>query len=237
MAASSSRERILGDISRALKSEARSESLSPGAPSSLKEDARVAAEIRRRCDSNRPGLIEQFESELARIGARVHHAASYESAAEYIEQIASQRSATTVIAWNTEGVDAIGIQNRLARAGIAYVTEATNASFIRIASEAAVGVSGVDYALADTGTLVLLAREGQSRSVSLLPPVHIAIVKPEQIVSGLDDFFPLLRQEHGSRMSSAVTFITGPSRTADIELTLVIGVHGPQELHIVLLTN
>lgn len=237
MAALRSREIILGDISRALKTEARSGSRSSVAASFLTEPSRVVAEIKRRCNSTRADLIEQFESELVRIEARFHHAATYESAGEYVEEIALQRNATTVIASDTEGVDAIGLQNRLAHAGIAYVTEATNAEFLRVATEAEVGVSGVDYALADTGTLVLLARGGQARSTSLLPPVHIAIVKPDQIVSGLDDFFPLLRHEHGSRMSSAITFITGPSRTADIELTLVIGVHGPQELHVVLLTN
>jgi L-lactate dehydrogenase complex protein LldG len=107
---------------------------------------------------------------------------------------------------------------------------------IQEAAGADIGVSGVDYALADTGTLVLVARNGQPRSVSLLPPVHIAVVRPEQVLSGLSDLFPILRSEAaGGDLSSAITFITGPSRTADIELTLVVGVHGPQQLHVVLL--
>jgi L-lactate dehydrogenase complex protein LldG len=72
----------------------------------------------------------------------------------------------------------------------------------------------------------------------LLPPLHVALVKPEQIIAGLDDLFPLMRyaDEAANReLTSAVTFITGPSRTADIELTLVVGVHGPQELHVIVL--
>ena len=98
-------------------------------------------------------------------------------------------------------------------------------------------MSGVDYALADTGTLVLLSREGRARSVSLLPSVHIALIRPEQVIEGLDDMFSLMRDgtDRDKVPSSAVTFITGPSRTADIELTLVVGVHGPQELHAILL--
>jgi L-lactate dehydrogenase complex protein LldG len=70
-----------------------------------------------------------------------------------------------------------------------------------------------------------------------LPPVHVAIVRPQQILPGLSDLFPLLQGEsNGLRnLSSAITFITGPSRTADIELKLVVGVHGPQELHVLML--
>lgn len=64
-----------------------------------------------------------------------------------------------------------------------------------------------------------------------------ALLKPHQIISGLDDLFPLLawdREQSGGSLDSAVALITGPSRTADIELTLVVGVHGPQELHVIL---
>ena len=149
-------------------------------------------------------------------------------------QVAFERQARTVITTDAEFVEAMGLATRLGKRGIGCVTEATSDNFRGIAAEAGVGVSGVDYALADTGTLVLLAGKGQARSISLLPPVHIALVKSDQIVSGLDDLFTLLRFEREDKqLTSAVTFITGPSRTADIELRLVIGVHGPQELHVV----
>jgi len=183
-------------------------------------------------------LLAQFESELLTIGVQVHHASSIASAAEYIERIAVERKAKTVVAADAEVVERIDLQNRLRSAGIRYVTEASAADLRSIAIDAGIGVSGVDYALADTGTLVLLAREGQPRSISLVPPVHIAIVKADQVVHGLDDLFGLLRSEKGVRdLGSAVTFITGASRTADIELTLVVGVHGPQELHVVIVPN
>ena len=120
------------------------------------------------------------------------------------------------------------------------MTEVTDPEFVTNAAAAGIGVSGIDYALADTGTLVLLTGRGRARSISLLPAVHIALIRPEQIISGLDDLFSLLREERGlasGALSSAITFITGPSRTADIELTLVVGVHGPQELHAVLLSE
>jgi L-lactate dehydrogenase complex protein LldG len=242
LAGTTARDEILGKISRALKSDAKSDAksgppLTTGAGQS-NDDARLALEIRSRSERERAGLIEQFESELSKIGVRVCHAATIDSAAEYIEQTALEREAKIIVAADGEVVERIGLQKRLDSNGIRYVTEASDGDFRPIAIEAGIGVSGVDYALADTGTLVLLARKGQARSISLLPPVHIAIVKPDQIVSGLDDLFQLLRFEKGlSDLGSAVTFITGASRTADIELTLVVGVHGPQELHVVIIGN
>lgn len=238
MAATGAREEILGKIARALKSEAKSGSLPASSARTSSDDARLAQEIRSRCEREREHLLEQFESELMKVGVRVYRAASTESAAQYIELTALERKAKTIVAADAEVVERIGLQKRLDKNGISYVTETSDAEFRRTAIEAGIGVSGVDYALADTGTLVLLAGKGQARSISLLPPVHIAIVKPDQIVSGLDDLFQLLRFERDDdHLSSAVTFITGPSRTADIELTLVIGVHGPQELHVILLKN
>jgi len=93
-----------------------------------------------------------------------------------------------------------------------------------------VGVSTAQAAIAETGTLVLDSSCERHRLVSLVPPVHIAIVNASAIVETLDDALALLQQKE---ISSAITFITGPSRTADIELTLAIGVHGPQELYVI----
>jgi L-lactate dehydrogenase complex protein LldG len=198
----------------------------------------LVSEIRKNCEQRRGELVKQFEAELTRVGGRFHRAANVESAFQYIEQVASVREARTIAAWEGQIIDGIDVPRRLEEKGIELLTETAGPEFIRRMAVAEVGVSGVDYALADTGTLVLLARKGQARSISLLPPVHIAVMKPEQVLSGLSDLFPLLRGEaeaEGRDLSSAITFITGPSRTADIELTLVVGVHGPQQLHVVLL--
>jgi L-lactate dehydrogenase complex protein LldG len=95
-----------------------------------------------------------------------------------------------------------------------------------------VGISTVQAAIAETGTLVLDSTRERHRFVSLVPPVHIAIVKASQIYRTLGEVLTLIRKE--KEVSPAVTFITGPSRTADIELTLAIGVHGPQELYVII---
>ena len=96
-----------------------------------------------------------------------------------------------------------------------------------------VGVSAAQYAIADTGTLVLESNAEKHRLVSLVPPVHIAIVQADKICLTIAE--ALARVNHASDLSPAITMITGPSRTADIELTLTIGVHGPQELYVIVI--
>jgi len=94
-----------------------------------------------------------------------------------------------------------------------------------------VGISCVQAAIAETGTLLLDSSRERHRLVSLVPPVHIAILKESQIVGTLGEALALLRQSE--QLTPIATLVTGPSRTADIELTLAIGVHGPQELYVI----
>lgn len=91
-----------------------------------------------------------------------------------------------------------------------------------------VGITSADYALADTGSLVIF---GEPRLLSLLPPCHIAIIEESQIVASLDDVFRL------HPLPDTFVVITGPSRTADIEMRLVRGVHGPGEIHVIIIED
>jgi len=93
-----------------------------------------------------------------------------------------------------------------------------------------VGISTAQAGIAETGTLILDSACERHRLVSLVPPVHIAIINASAIVATLADALTLLQK---AEISPTITFITGPSRTADIELTLTIGVHGPQELYVI----
>jgi L-lactate dehydrogenase complex protein LldG len=97
-------------------------------------------------------------------------------------------------------------------------------------SEDEAGVSRAAFGLADTGSVVLAAGPEEPRARSLLPPVHVTILEAERILPGLADLF----RELGAELPSALAIVTGPSRTADIEQKLVIGVHGPGEVHIVI---
>lgn len=98
-----------------------------------------------------------------------------------------------------------------------------------------VGITKAQAAIAETGTLVLDSSAEKNRLVSLVPPVHIAILDASRIFQTLGETLTALQS--GEEISPAITFITGPSRTADIELTLAIGVHGPQELYVIINQN
>jgi len=96
-----------------------------------------------------------------------------------------------------------------------------------------VGITGCFCAVAETGTLMLLSGPETFASASLLPETHIAIVETDRIVAAMEDAFALARAERGE-LPRATNFISGPSRTADIEQTIVLGAHGPYRVHVVL---
>jgi iron-sulfur cluster protein len=107
--------------------------------------------------------------------------------------------------------------------------------------QADAGISGANFAVAESGTLVIVSNEGNARLVTSLPPVHIAIITVEKFVETLEQATSLIKTlilaSSGLKMTAYVSFITGTSRTTDIEKQLVMGVHGPEELHIIILDN
>ncbi len=131
---------------------------------------------------------------------------------------------------NGLGVDAVACSDL---GGLAWV-EAGLSVAVRPAVDAdQVGISGCFCALAETGTLMLLSGPQTPASTSLLPETHIAVVRRSRIVVGMEDAFALLRAECG-QLPRAVNFISGPSRTGDIEQTIVLGAHGPCRVHLIL---
>jgi L-lactate dehydrogenase complex protein LldG len=93
------------------------------------------------------------------------------------------------------------------------------------------GVSEAIYGLADTGSVVLAASPAEPRAASLLPAIHVTLLREELILPGLEALFAAV----GGSLPSALAIVTGPSRSADIEQRLTVGVHGPGEVHVVLL--
>ena len=116
-----------------------------------------------------------------------------------------------------------------------HVQSLTAASARDVFFRADLSISGVDYLIAETGSIVIATRPEEPRSLSLLPPVHVAVADEAQLLPDLFDLFDApVWQERGG-IPSCLTLITGPSKTGDIELRLVTGVHGPGEIHVVLI--
>lgn len=98
------------------------------------------------------------------------------------------------------------------------------------------GITGAFCAIAETGTLLLLSGADTPATVSLLPETHIAVLGAARIVAGMEDAWALVRAECGA-LPRAVNFVSGPSRTADIEQTVTLGAHGPSRVHVIVVSG
>ena len=134
-----------------------------------------------------------------------------------------------ILSWDADRIPLAGLHTILADSGIEIA--AHNDGEVRV------GVTGVDAALAATGSLVLMSGPGQYRTVSLLPDLHIAVLKADRIMPTLETWFATQRTDDlaAFRTSSNVTIVTGPSKTADIAQELIKGAHGPRAVHVLLI--
>jgi L-lactate dehydrogenase complex protein LldG len=179
-------------------------------------------------------LAARFVAEVERVKGVVHRAADEDAARQILAALLQARGAQRATMWDPEHIPLTGIGETLDALGVARVQGDDHA-----VATADAGITGCDWAIAATGTLVLSSGPGKPRMASLLPPVHIAVVTADQIVPRLEDYIAAQRAIHLGifRKSSNVTLITGCSRTSDIEMHPVFGVHGPLELHIILIDN
>lgn len=100
-----------------------------------------------------------------------------------------------------------------------------------------VGITGCEYLIAHTGSVMVSSAQKGSRQIFIYPPVHIVIASKKQMVNYLDSAYSKIQEKYEDNLPSQITLITGPSRTADIEKTLILGAHGPRELHVFLLNK
>ena len=200
--------------------------------------------IRRDIDSRGDDLIEELVSSAEAAGWIVHRAGPSD-AAVYVRQVAETLESTNVLRSDHAVLDEIGLEeafegSAIALQRIAYEEsggsrDVQRAKFRKDMIVADIGVTGIDHAIAETGSVSITAGRGVSRLISLLPPVHIAVVRPDRIVLSLDELFSFRRSEFLERGSLDYTnIISGPSRSGDIEQTLIKGMHGPREVHMVI---
>ena len=177
-------------------------------------------------------LVRRFSEQLEAVGAHCIIASSEPEAASALKDIFQKLQTDLSRALRIALSNAPILERLMRAAGI-------NGSEITISPSAAdlfgydVGLTTAQAAIAETGTLVLESNEERHRLVSLLPPVHVAFIDAANICATLGEALREVVRKGPMGMSRAITFITGPSRTADIELTLTIGVHGPKELYVI----
>ena len=208
-----------------------------------------ASAVRKRIAAELPALMAQLGDTAALRGWNVARCGGIEEALDYVVSLAARLGATSVARSQQAVFDRVPVDAALAGVGAicwpaVYDDPDGREAVRRRLAESGMGITGADYAIAETGSVVVLPRKGLSRLVSVVPPVHVAIVRPHDVVGTLDDLFALRRLEFhrngangNADMGSYMNFITGPSRTADIEQTIVVGVHGPREVHMVLLDD
>ncbi len=187
-------------------------------------------------------LLGRLAAELKAVGAHPVRVNGMESGIETIREIS--RGARLAIRWSCPLLDRSGLDSALAENGTEVVpwsdverlqtTDPVKARDLIFGAD--LGISCVDGAAAETGTIALGSSPGQGPPVSLLPPTHIALVEAYQVVPDLFDLLKIFESSSGNLPGNLV-LVTGPSKTGDIELRLTTGVHGPGDLHVIILED
>jgi L-lactate dehydrogenase complex protein LldG len=169
-------------------------------------------------------LAETFCENLKLIGANCKIVSNLKDARNEIENLIFEKSAKTIAISDSDSVT--------------NIAQTINADFIQNASaeelfSCEIGITSAQFGIAETGTLVIESDKEFNRLTSLIPPVHICILEASKLRNNLGEILAELNKN----LSKSVTFITGQSRTSDIELTLALGVHGPKELFVFIVEN
>jgi L-lactate dehydrogenase complex protein LldG len=194
-------------------------------------------------------LVPKFEQELQKVGGKAYRAATKTQLDEVLRAILTEADATSVVLSRNPLISQTDLQRKLESWGVASTVWPSShegltpdrESLLREAVFAApVGITGVDFILAESGTLVLSSLTEGWQLASLAPPIHLALYRQSQVLGSMEEVLerlPVARDPDLSSPGRSVVFITGTSRTADIEQILVHGVHGPREVHAILLEN
>jgi L-lactate dehydrogenase complex protein LldG len=198
-------------------------------------------------------LLPKFEAELAKVAGIAHRATSRQEVEEILRTILFQANATNVVLSRNALLVELNLVTLLRAWGkgisvwpgfgakdAPVAEDVSLKNFAKASFGATVGITGVDFALAETGSLVVTSATEGAQLASLAPPVHVALYRRSQLVASLDEVLERLSMtlapEQGEPGRSVV-FITGTSRTADIEQILIRGVHGPGEVHAILVED
>jgi L-lactate dehydrogenase complex protein LldG len=185
-------------------------------------------------------LAESLAAEINAVGGVAKVVENLDAARDVLLELLELYEPGSALCWSHPLLERLGLASILAEQGVAQLDYDSLSELPPAAQRdkliaADIGITSVSYAVAETGSLVVASRAGQERLASLLPPVHIAIVERSQIVPDLFDLFAILGTQIDTGLPTNIAFITGPSKTGDIELTLITGVHGPGKWHVIVI--
>ncbi|MFC3791438.1 lactate utilization protein C [Paenibacillus sp. GCM10012307] len=206
-------------------------------------------------------LIDEFIQSWTALSGKtlvVDEAEAPQAVEAYIRQLAGELGIKRISRWEHEGLEKLGFDQSLNEAGIEVVAWreggadhielgglptgpdgnwARRSHLLHAAEQCRLGVVWPDCAIANTSTLALFSQGGKGRSVSLLTEAIVAVFRADQIVYRMGEAFALFKKQfpNVTDMPSSLNLITGPSRSADIENDLTIGIHGPGKVHAIIL--
>lgn len=222
------RDVMLGAIRQALGRES-AQAVETGAISRQEDWGRIERRYRQRDDADGETLLERFEKRLEGLGVRVLHAGSVNDVVGIVEQRLKANAVASVIVppdlprtWRPEGE------------GVTLIEDDRHSA--QAINDIAGVITGCRLAIAETGSIVLDTGPGQGRRLlTLMPDYHLCVIHADQIVGLVPEAMSQLVTAERTR--APITFITGPSATADIELSRVAGVHGPRRLEVILVAE
>ena len=176
----------------------------------------------------------RFIEELEALGGHGKRVERLDEAREYVLGLARQRDAKLLVRWDVDELEALGVDGPLGEAGIEVAVWRDLADFKEVAGKADIGLSTAAWAIAETGTLVLEGGPGKGRTVTLLPPTYVAVVPVDKVLHTVPEAIEKYASGEAGGLPANVCFHTGPSRSGDIEMALFVGMHGPGDVHVIL---
>jgi L-lactate dehydrogenase complex protein LldG len=189
-------------------------------------------------DESPDALLERFSKELGALTGEVYPVTGDEEARAKVLEVLEQFEAKSILAWDFSHIPVDGLEAAIRATGIEIIQPDTHDEMrmetLSAAADAQVGLTGADAAAATTGTLIFTTAPGKGRIPTVLAPVFLAVITLDQLVPRLESWIAKQRALGLPFTNSAnVCFITGPSRTGDIEMQMVLGVHGPGKIRVI----
>ena len=206
--------------------------------------------IKSRSEIKRRQLLQRFIEMAEPINLNVIPLKDYASVTSAIADLVRNKAPEwgdhkSIVAWKHPLIERLHLPDALGAQNVSvYVIELENdehtneenrAQLRQRIIDSYIGITTADYCMADTATLVMRTRPGQARSISLVPSIHVAVITLDQIIADLNELYALLKWDPEIKregLTNCMTFISGPSKTADVEATMVHGAHGPREVYV-----